>query len=298
MVILPRLGRGALAAAVALIVAWEVAVHGAFVAANWWLDATFPALAGLLAAASVLALWFAEERRGRERAEQDRAAIAPYVSPVVAAGLAETVWESDRPRPAAVMFVDLAGYTAAAEALQPAEASALLQRFRAHLTAIAERHGGIIEKFVGDGAMILFGVPEADLEDPVDALGCARDLVETPPADRDPADRKLRWRLHVGLHYGPVTLARIGDQTRAEITATGDTVNVASRLEGATRDYGAMVAISGAVAESVRAGGRGDLLEGFRREKDVVLRGRQEPIDVWLWNGPAPAPGPETPPAG
>lgn len=224
--------------------------------------------------------------------------MAPYVSPVVAAGLAETAEESDRPRPAAVMFVDLAGYTAAAEALQPAEASALLQRFRAHLTDIAARHRGIIEKFVGDGAMILFGVPEADLQDPVNALGCARALVETPPSDGDPAGRVLRWQLHVGLHYGPVTLARIGDRNRAEITATGDTVNVASRLESATRDYGAMVAISGAVAESVRAAGLGDLLAGFRRVPDVVLRGRQEPIDVWLWNGPAAAAGPETRPAG
>jgi adenylate cyclase len=289
MAALPRLGRGALFAAVALILAWEAIVYLAFVEANWWLDATFPAMAGLLSAAAVLALWFADERRGRRVAEQDRAEMAPFVSPVVAAGLADAKEAVDRPRPAAVMFVDMAGYTTLAESLEPAGASALLQDFRAHLSRIAARHGGIIEKFVGDGAMILFGVPEPDLLDPVNALGCARDLVLSPPVVVDGAVEPVRWKLHIGLHYGPVTLAHIGDQVRAEITATGDTVNVASRLEVATREYDAVVAASGAIAESVRAAGHGELLDGFSRQPDIVLRGRQEPIDIWLWAGPSPA---------
>ena len=287
MAALPRLGRGALFALVVPIVAWELIAYGAFVQANWWLDATFPAFAGLLSAALVLGLWFADEHRGREDAERERAALAPYVSPVVAAGLADDAAGTDRPRPAAVMFVDLAGYTRLAETLDPAGASDLLRRFRGHLTGIVERHGGIIEKFVGDGAMILFGVPEPDLQDPVNALACARDLVAAPLNETDAMGRALRWQMHVGLHYGPVTLSHIGDETRAEITATGDTVNVASRLEAATRELGAEVAASGAIAEMVRAAGHGDLLEGFRRLPDTMLRGRQEPIDVWLW-GDAP----------
>ncbi len=292
MAALPRLGRGALFALVVPIAGWEVAVYGAFATANWWLDATFPALAGFLSAALVIALWFADEHRGRERAERERAALAPYVSPVVTAGLAEAETVDDRPRPAAIMFVDMAGYTRLAETLDSAGASDLLRRFRGHLTGIVERHGGIIEKFVGDGAMILFGVPEPDLQDPVKALSCARDLVAAAPNGIDAMGRTLRWQMHVGLHYGPVTLARIGDRNRAEITATGDTVNVASRLEAATRELGAEIVASGAIAESVRAAGRGDLLDGFRRLPDRMLRGRQEPIDVWLW-GEAPV---QTPP--
>jgi adenylate cyclase len=291
MAALPRLGRGALFAVVILIAGWEIGVYVAFVQANWWLDATLPAFAGLLSAAFVIALWFADERRGRERAEREKAALAPYVSPVVTAGLAEDV-VADRPRPAAIMFVDLAGYTRAAERLDSTEASDLLRRFRQHLTGIVERHGGIIEKFVGDGAMILFGVPEPDLRDPIDALACARDLVSSPPETADSTNGAMRWQLHVGLHYGPVTLARIGDQNRAEITATGDTVNVASRLEAATRELGAEIAASAAIAESVRAAGRGDLLDGFRRLPDTMLRGREEPIDVWLWGeAPVQTPG-------
>ena len=292
MAALPRLGRGALFALVILIAGWEIGVYVAFVQANWWLDATLPAFAGLLSAAIVIALWFADEHRGRERAEREKAALAPYVSPVVTAGLAEDDVIADRPRPAAIMFVDLAGYTRAAERLDPTEASDLLRRFRQHLTGIVEAHDGIIEKFVGDGAMILFGVPEPDLQDPIDALACARDLVSTPPEGADPTNGTMRWQLHVGLHYGPVTLARIGDQNRAEITATGDTVNVASRLEAATRELGAEIAASGAIAESVRAAGRGDLLAGFRRLPDTMLRGREEPIDVWLWGeAPVQTPG-------
>lgn len=293
MAALPRLGRGALFALVALIAGWEIVVYLAFVQANWWLDATLPVFAGLLSAALVIALWFADERRGRERAERENAALAPFVSPVVAAGLADDAAGEDRPRPAAVMFVDLAGYTRSVETLDPAGASDLLRRFRQHLTGIVERHGGIIEKFVGDGAMILFGVPEPDLQDPIKALRCARDLVAAPLDEIDAMGRALRWHMHVGLHYGPVTLSHIGDETRAEITATGDTVNVASRLETATREFGAEIAASGAIAEMVRAAGHGELLQGFRRLPDTMLRGRQEPIDVWLW-GDAPV---QTPPA-
>ncbi|MEX0807833.1 MAG: adenylate/guanylate cyclase domain-containing protein [Dongiaceae bacterium] len=287
MAALPRL-RGAataIAAGALLVLIWQGIAYVAFLEAHWWLDATFPTLAAILAGAAVLTLWFTDERRLRAVAEQDRAAMVPYMSPVAAAGLDATDRATEAPRPAAVMFVDMAGFTALAEQLDPLGTRDLLQRFRAHVSETAARHGGVVEKFIGDGAMLLFGFPEPDLQDPVNALDCARDLVGSLPSaagDVTPADG---WRLHIGLHYGLVTLARIGDRNRAEITATGDTVNVASRLEAATRDHGAAVAASGSIAEAVRAAGRLDLLAGFRRRPDEILRGRQEPIDLWLWAG-------------
>ncbi|MEX2297874.1 MAG: adenylate/guanylate cyclase domain-containing protein [Dongiaceae bacterium] len=287
MAALPRL-RGAATAIVAgalVVLIWQGIAYVAFLQGHWWLDATFPALAAILAGAAVLTLWFTDERRLRAVAEQGRAAMVPYVSPVSAAGLDAADTGTEAPRPAAVMFVDMAGFTALAEQLDPLGTRDLLQRFRTHVSETAARHRGVVEKFIGDGAMLLFGFPEPDLQDPINALECARDLVESLPSaagDVTPADG---WRLHIGLHYGLVTLARIGDQNRAEITATGDTVNVANRLEAATRDHDAAVAASGSIAEAVRAGGRADLLTGFRRRPDEILRGRQEPIDLWLWSG-------------
>jgi adenylate cyclase len=288
MAALPRLKGAATAIAVGavLVVIWQAIAYFAFLRAHWWLDATFPTLAAILAGAAVLTLWFTYERRLRAVAEQDRAAMAPYVSPVAAAGLDAPAGNSERPRPAAVMFVDMAGFTAMAEKLDPEGTRDLLQRFRAQVSDAAARHRGVVEKFIGDGAMLLFGFPEADLQDPINALECARDLVESLPSAVGAVGVVDGWQLHIGLHYGLVTLARIGDDNRAEITATGDTVNVASRLEATTRDHGAAVAASGAVAEAVRAGGRGDLLTGFRRRPDQTLRGRQETIDLWLWSGP------------
>ncbi|MDZ4736935.1 MAG: adenylate/guanylate cyclase domain-containing protein, partial [Rhodospirillaceae bacterium] len=267
MAALPRL-RGAATAIVAgavFVLIWQAIAYVAFLRAHWWLDSTFPTLAAILAGGAVLTLWFTDERRLRAVAEQDRAAMVPYVSPVAAAGLDAADSATEAPRPAVVMFVDMAGFTALAEQLDPLGTRDLLQRFRTHVSESAMRHGGVVEKFIGDGAMLLFGFPEPDLQDPINALECARDLVQSLPSaagDVTPADG---WHLHIGLHYGLVTLARIGDQNRAEITATGDTVNVASRLEAATRDHDAAVAASGSVAEAVRAGGRADLLTGFRR---------------------------------
>src|SRR5262249_9786239 len=138
---------------------------------------------------------------------------------------------------------------------------------------------------MGDGAMVIFGLPEPGPGDSAAALACARDLV----ADIGRRNAELAaageapFAISIGVHYGPVVMARLGGPTQAQITPAGDTVNAASRLEKLTRPHGAVIAVSEAVVAAVRKGGRGDLLEGFESIAAQTIRGRVGRLSVWIW---------------
>jgi adenylate cyclase len=90
------------------------------------------------------------------------------------------------------------------------------------------------------------------------------------------------FEISVGVHYGPVVIARLGGPTQAQITAAGDTVNVASRIEKLTRAHGAAIAISDAVVAATRRSGRTDLLEGFQPIAAQSIRGRVGRPSIWI----------------
>ena len=103
-----------------------------------------------------------------------------------------------------------------------------LRDFHARIERAVLAHGGMLQQFMGDGAMVIFGVPEAGPDDAAAALGCARDLV-ADIARRNAeliAGGEAPFKISVGIHYGPVVIARLGGPTQAQITAAGDTVNV------------------------------------------------------------------------
>jgi len=86
----------------------------------------------------------------------------------------------------------------------------------------------------------------------------------------------------VGIHYGPVVMARLGGEEQAEITPAGDTVNVASRIEKLTRDHDATIAISEAVVAAVPEAGRAALMAGFAQVPTQEIRGRVGKIAIWV----------------
>jgi adenylate cyclase len=218
-----------------------------------------------------------QERRLRSEAERHRGNLARYVPPSLVETLAERATPSfdEREQMAAVMFVDLQGFTHASETRSPADTAHFLKEFHGQVEDVVAAHGGVVAQFLGDGALVLWGLPQPRNDDPARALACARDML----------GRLQRWRpenpARIGLHYGPVAMAQLGGRHQAQLAAAGDTVNVASRLEATAKSSGSVLVISDDMVAAVRALGQEELIGGLTARKDQPVRGRDKPISYW-----------------
>jgi adenylate cyclase len=146
-----------------------------------------------------------------------------------------------------VLFADLVGFTTLAEDMTPEEVMALLRDFHGRMEDQVFRHGGCLEKFIGDALLATFGVPDVGSRDATDALACARGMLAALAAwNGERVARGLApLRIGVGLHYGQVVLGDIGSERSMAFATVGDTINVTSRLQSLTRDLGATIVASG-----------------------------------------------------
>jgi adenylate cyclase len=187
---------------------------------------------------------------------------------------------------AAVVFIDLSGFTSLSEELGPDSIRELLKDFHALVDNEAVSRGGMITSFLGDGAMILFGLPAAATDDALRAADCAHGLCIT--ADRWltslPPSIASGLGFKVGAHFGVIVASRLGGGSFRHITATGDTVNVASRLMEVAANHGAKLALSD---ELLHAAGRdcalfkSGVLTG---PNETRIRGRSGSLAIWLWH--------------
>ena len=223
------------------------------------------------------------------RLERARINLGRYVPPSMADILAESDEPMGPPReqPIAVMFADIVGFTQLSADLPAGELFDLLRGFQSRLAEIVFAHDGTLDKFIGDGAMVTFGTPDAGPHDAGNALACAVAIV-------DAVDRlnHARTRLGappiaiaIGLHYGSALLGNVGDERRLEFAVIGDTVNVAARLEENARVLEARIVASDAICAAVEreaASGRDRraLLQRFEARPDQVFRGRRQPVPV------------------
>ncbi|MEJ1161985.1 adenylate/guanylate cyclase domain-containing protein [Prosthecomicrobium sp. N25] len=176
---------------------------------------------------------------------------------------------------ATVVFVDIRGFTARAESMDPATLSRFLTSFRRRIAEAAAGAGGIVDKYIGDGALIVFGAPLPLADDAARALAFARDLSRRiADWNRDLAEDPVR--IGIGLHRGEIFSGVIGDEDRLEFTILGDTVNVASRIEAATRALDREILLSDAAATA--AGARPGELQDLG---PLQVRGRSRPVVVY-----------------
>lgn len=255
-----------------------------FVDPNRWLNEVV--LLGITALIVAAAVWRSRRLLARQvSSERARANLARYFSPDVVERLAregETLTRPDARR-AAVLFVDIVGFTRLCESIAPENCIALLRSFHARMARCVFAHGGTLDKYIGDGLMATFGTLEPHEDDPARALACAFAMREE--VARWNAKRRSRGaqeiRVGIGLHYGDVTVGNVGGEQQLEFTAVGDTVNVASRLERLTRELDTELAISGALATA--AGEHppaAALLDRLQPAGNTTLRGREQPIPV------------------
>jgi len=210
---------------------------------------------------------------------RERTNLARYFSPT----MVEELSTKDEPlgqirsHDAAVLFVDIVGFTAYSDGRPPQEVIETLRAFHARMESEVFAHGGTLDKYLGDGLMATFGTPLPLEDDAARALSCVRAMVDRMAvlnADRK-ADGLPAIDARFGLHFGTVVLGDIG-ANRMEFAVLGDTVNVASRLESMTRALEVQAVVSDAV---VAAAGASD---GFRRAPDQQVRGVAEPLPVWV----------------
>lgn len=223
-----------------------------------------------------------------ERAEAERARgnLARYFSPKVVDTLAERDEPLGRVRRQAVgvLFADLVGFTTMAEEMTPEEVMALLRDFHGRMEEEVFRHGGCLEKFIGDALLATFGVPDPGSRDATDTLACARGMLAALGAwNRDRTAAGLpALRMGLGLHYGPVVAGDIGSRRSMAFATVGDTTNVTSRLQALTRELNTTIVVSGALVTAVeREAADRTLLAGLTFRGPHALRGRDTPVDLW-----------------
>ena len=255
--------RLAMAATGALMVVVYAVSQGLFSWERIWIRYT-TLLAGVAISVPVtVAYRFIQERVQRSTADVQRQEMMGlfrrYLSPEVAEEVwkrrAEVVLEGEE-KIATVLFSDIRNFTAGTAGK---ESRVVLQWLNEYLSAMDEvirAHGGFLNKFIGDGLMVIFGVPlSAGLEeDACRALRCASEmLAKVEDLNRGRGARDFpAIKIGIGLHTGKLTCGNIGSRNRLEYSVIGETVNLASRLESLTKDFKTDVVMSGATFAAAR----------------------------------------------
>lgn len=181
-------------------------------------------------------------------------------------------------REIAILFADLRSFTQFSETKLPYDVVfALNQYFRAMGSAV-ESAGGHLDKFIGDGIMALFGIRSDLRQGAREALKAARDMALALDQlnVQLASDLKQPLRMGIGIHGGPAIVGEMGYRHATTVTAIGDAVNTASRLETMTKDYGAQLVISKELADLAGI----DMSD--HEQHDVAVRGREETLTVYV----------------
>jgi len=177
-------------------------------------------------------------------------------------------------RHAAIMFVDFRNFTGGARVRSPEQVVARLDDAFAVLVEILDRHSGIVNKFLGDGFLALFGAPIEDPQAASRAVAAAREMLVA--MDENNAANDWQLRLGIGIHMGDVVAGNVGSPRRKEYTVIGDTVNFAARLEALNKDFGSQLLISAAVRDALGEGCSDAALIG-----NIPIRGYEQKQAVW-----------------
>lgn len=200
------------------------------------------------------------------------------LAPQLAAGQLQDLRRGQREE-VAVLFVDIRGFTQLSEQMTPQQVSSFVTDFRTRIAQVVEAHDGIIDKFMGDAAMVLFIEPQTPARAAANGLACAADLQSAMQKWSDERARShgTPVKVGIGLHFGTVFSGVVGDDTRLEYSVFGDTVNVAARLEEMSKELDASVLAS---RETIDAAGPLGNPQEWRHIAQTKLRGRHGSIDI------------------
>ncbi len=203
--------------------------------------------------------------------------LAGSLSPGVSGQLAEVC----------ILFSDVRDFTTLSERMSPVVVTTVLQRYFDRMVRAVHRHEGTVDKFIGDGMMVLFGAPQTSPDSCGNAVRCALDMMrelDSLNADFEAEDLPT-LTIGIGINFGVVTVGNIGSSERHNYSAIGDAVNVAARLEGLTKELGRKILITEAVVARIGSGFQFDPLGSHQ------VKGHS-PVSIWGIRTARPTPEP------
>ncbi|WP_162305973.1 adenylate/guanylate cyclase domain-containing protein [Oleisolibacter albus] len=242
-------------------------------------DVMAPVIAPSLALA--MASWMADlysRRQEREQKKFIQAAFSKYLSPVLLDDILKDPSKlqlDPKRRELSYIFTDVAGFTTISESMDALSLADVMNRYLDGMVTIVFRHGGTVDKFIGDAVFALFNAPRDQEDHARRAALCALELDAFAQSflQAEQAAGRAFGITRIGVHTGPASVGNFGAEARFEYTALGDSVNTAARLEGLNKYFGTRIALSGATL--ARAG---EL--AHRPIGQIVLKGKTEPIPV------------------
>lgn len=218
---------------------------------------------------------------GLLRKEQVEKTFSRYVSPKVANEILldlERVELGGKHVYATVLFADIVGFTSMSEQMSPEEVNALLNEYFTYVDSAAHAYHGHIDKFMGDCAMVVFGIPEEDEDQTFHAISCALLIQElTRHLNEERALKGLpSIAFRIGINSGMMLAGNMGSKTRMNYTVVGDAVNLASRLASAAD--GRQIIITDEIQQQFAM--TGEFL--FKKHDIIQIRGKKEPVSTYL----------------
>jgi adenylate cyclase len=260
-------------------------VLAAAVGVNLWVyqqgDLVIPLAAGVMLILVLftfsMAYGFFVEARGKR---QITGLFGQYVPPELVDEMArnpEHFSMEPESREMTVLFSDVRGFTTISEGLDPKQLSSLMNEFLTPLTEVIYSHRGTIDKYMGDAIMAFWGAPLAAPDHARQGILAALQM-HRKLAELQPLFRSRNWpeiRIGVGVNTGRMSVGNMGSRIRLAYTVMGDAVNLASRLEGITKEYGAAIV----VGEATRSSTAHDFV--FRELDRVRVKGKLEPVAIY-----------------
>ena len=176
-----------------------------------------------------------------------------------------------------VLFSDIRGFTSLSEKMTAEEVSKILNEYFSQMEPIITKYNGVINKFIGDAVMAIFGEPIQDINQPKNAVKCAYEMHKKVEYLREKwlSEGKPKIEIGVGINTGEAFIGNIGTETRMEYTVIGDTVNLASRIEGYNKVYKTNLLVSSSTYNYIS-----DIADVIKI-KEVQIRGKSKKMDIY-----------------